>query len=845
MSVGLLEAMTSAIGEADAEIGGLYKTRLTSALQTGTALTAAYAWDGTLVVTTADTSEVVAGDWIRLDSDGQYFEIDSLIVNTSVTLLNPNSLVVPGTVPAPLSTQSSKAVTSLPVETTLDWDDSGIVALDGIVYHYVNKTATTFDDITHIAGGLSRPGVFKAHRVEASVVDLNRSRSAVDLARRATLVDYAEEEYLDAIGRNHGVLRTRFLSGDDDTFREVVKALSYNPRGTIYGIELLLDALVGADNYELSENLISYPNTVFIELKGDLLQNDIADGRTFLRGSELRPSDSSSQVTVLETPIHVTGMRLAPGNRLTNCRIAYPSADYGQPYPGASWVPVWGISGTGVSEGAQITKIGTVSSLGAVLTWDGTTTVLASSTTGIVLGSWIRLDSDGQWFEVESIIAGVSVEILNPSERTIPTGSTNSSESVGADGSVEFTTVPPTDTSLYATLPRVTSAAIEELHLLVTVPSSGITDVVLTTGLSIDDGTKFCFVTIQAVAGGFRVGIPPGGMGFAPNPYVELSRDDWADIVLRKVDTTWVELYVNNVLIDRVAYSTMAVSISTAMTFGHYSALAPTSNKLRVKQCGYKYKDLTNLWGLYSSGATLVNPDIVQITSAFVSGDVGKQLRTFESASFPINNGSWEIYQYDSANQVRVRGFLHIGKADVTAIDRIEVDPNSQLFVYPDDIGKKITLSGSSVGNDGSHTITALIEPGTLTNFDDYDTEATNNDIADKTYIAEVSSTLALESSIDWRLDPYFSAASEKARIEDAGTVAGKVLTTRFPFLPHPTVVEVDYSAVLSGQLLFDESVENGTDIYHPFYLTDLIGFLRAYLDEVTAAGVIPEYIQE
>jgi uncharacterized phage protein gp47/JayE len=60
-------------------------------------------------------------------------------------------------------------------------------------------------------------------------------------------------------------------------------------------------------------------------------------------------------------------------------------------------------------------------------TWDGTTTVLATNTTQVTVGDWIRLDSDGQFFEIDSIVAGTSVVILNTHSYTIPSGATGSS----------------------------------------------------------------------------------------------------------------------------------------------------------------------------------------------------------------------------------------------------------------------------------------------------------------------------------------------------------------------------------------------------------------------------------
>lgn len=64
-----------------------------------------------------------------------------------------------------------------------------------------------------------------------------------------------------------------------------------------------------------------------------------------------------------------------------------------------------------------------------VLTWDGTTTVEAvTDTSEAIVGDWIRLDADGQWFEITAITPGDNFTILNPGADTIPTGATQSSK---------------------------------------------------------------------------------------------------------------------------------------------------------------------------------------------------------------------------------------------------------------------------------------------------------------------------------------------------------------------------------------------------------------------------------
>lgn len=66
-------------------------------------ISATYSWDSSNIVQTSDTSEVLIGDWIRLDSDGQFFRISEIELNVSVTIENPKFKNVPSG-----STQSSK-----------------------------------------------------------------------------------------------------------------------------------------------------------------------------------------------------------------------------------------------------------------------------------------------------------------------------------------------------------------------------------------------------------------------------------------------------------------------------------------------------------------------------------------------------------------------------------------------------------------------------------------------------------------------------------------------------------------------------------------------------------------
>lgn len=76
----------------------------------------------------------------------------------------------------------------------------------------------------------------------------------------------------------------------------------------------------------------------------------------------------------------------------------------------------------------RLTQAGT-SLTAATYTWNGTTTIAVSADPSgeLAAGEFIRLDSDGQLFEVATV-APTSVTILNPDSKTIPSGATGSSK---------------------------------------------------------------------------------------------------------------------------------------------------------------------------------------------------------------------------------------------------------------------------------------------------------------------------------------------------------------------------------------------------------------------------------
>lgn len=101
--------------------------------------------------------------------------------------------------------------------------------------------------------------------------------------------------------------------------------------------------------------------------------------------------------------------------------------------------------GTGTAESTTVVA---ATVLAATYTWGGTTTITSGDTSEVAVGDFIRLDSDGQWFEISAITPNVDVTILNPGSLTIPSGATASSIDTGADRMTQGLAGPPVDTAV-------------------------------------------------------------------------------------------------------------------------------------------------------------------------------------------------------------------------------------------------------------------------------------------------------------------------------------------------------------------------------------------------------------
>jgi hypothetical protein len=428
-----------------------------------------------------------------------------------------------------------------------------------------------------------------------------------------------------------------------------------------------------------------------------------------------------------------------------------------------------------------------------------------------------------------------------------------------AGEAVEFTHTSGTSTPSYYRSMRVNSNSYITFQMCVNFRSAGtwstnLTDMDQWAVRLSDNGRYMYWGTREYDATHVEVGLTANLTSFLGVTAI-LAKDVYHDIELRKYGQSHVEFYVNGQLIDTQLRSLFPVGINRTTIWGVLVA-AVTGQVARVKHIGFYIEEFTEYWARSFGASTApAFPQRVTITIfGFIAGDVGKQV-TLSGANVTNayggnSDGVYEIAAFIAGNQVDVQGKLNDASANliIGTDNRIVVPQSGKQFVYPDDLGKSIVIVDSDQGNNGAYVIQYLHDLDTDTDLGLWDTPLpTETNIA----IVIPPGSPVTEAGLSWRLNPNFVLDSGMScLLSQAGTIAGSTITLR-QFLPYsPVVVDVYYSAVLSALIMLDFSVKNEIvqDLptvlwaYYPFYITDPFGFLKAYLDDLTAAGVIPEY---
>lgn len=707
------------------------------------------------------------------------------IIEATLEAISESDNEIGGFVMTRLSSAQSEGDTTLTVESTLDWPDSGKLGLGGLVYYYTGKTATTFTGISHIAAGVSTPGLAIDHRVDSSVIDVNLQRSALELVRRALFVDTAEDEYLKVVGRNLGVNYIPIF-GDDDQFREIIKFMAYCPKGATQGLEAALTGLVGAGNFEIYEDLIMYPNTVFIKIDSSVITGSVSAGKAYLTGHAWDDlSGSQDTLTLGATPITVQGVTLKDLGEVFDFRNDKPSA-----LTYAYW--------EGETPASAFTYTGSESEATSVTQVAGLYTKFKSNSGGTVY--YRMLDTQGARITPDSYVEyNVSMQI--------PTGSI------------------------------LSAGDLLQAHL-------SIEDGDYRVNAGLENDMSF---GLFATEGGGHLGST-----------VTLVVDQFYDITIKKFDDDYVELWVDGQLIETQAYSAFTDTTTNHRVEFGIAGTPATNMEVWFKQLGLDIINIVDYWSAREDGTGTVataNPTRLVLSGAthvFVSGDVGDGFRISGSGvtnpSGGNNNGDWVIDSFVSGTTVELLGRQHTdAEVSITNPLRVEV-PSDRKFKYPDDLGKELVISGSALGNNGTYVIDKLLQEGTFTDFSTFATP-----IEEYTTICEVSAaTFTTETGLDWKLKPVFITETGLDWVQaDASSFVTTTLTLRQALWVNGLVMEISLSDVLTGQLLKDIDVGNlvidlGPPVlyeYYPMYLADPVGAIAAYIDTITAAGVIPEVL--
>lgn len=640
-------------------------------------------------------------------------------------------------------------------------------------------------DIGHLSGRVPhRPKVRASIPVLSDVVDASQSYSAIDKLRRALLTAYAEGDELDRIGRRYGVQRLPALG--DEIYRCLLQTLPYLPKGTVYGLELLLECLYPGGGWEIYEDLESFPNQVFILLDSVIGTTNISEGKTWMvpTGADVTPSVDpvlggtpqgqrkrerktitgvSAMAALAHTPTKVVDLLVEPYLQTLEMGVL-PSAA----------APAWTfVSVAGGAEGPSFAIVATGPGQTAL---EHTPDAAPPSSTG---GRYSRALDRQDWVVGSRVAFGCW---WKPVTLTL---------TPGHPWSVE-----------------VDDSVVGRKYGAFWSPTGW-----LLGGTLADPG---------AVSGTWSGGPLVAGRWYR----IEVVRET------RPNGRHEVVLYRDGKEEARANVAGFVVSGGSTISFG-YSGSAGQDWTVYWDRVRVQVSSTRNHFNLRrADGAFAGTAQMTSAAALFVAGDTGRKIRIRTGDTRA--RGVWGV-TYVSGTTLALAGVVQADVATVgTELGLHYVDTLDPSFVAGD-VGKQITLSGSVLGNNGTRTILAYVNPKRV----------------------RVSGAVFVnEQGIDWRFHPYDGVTSGNFPVQsgvewelvDAGTVAGTTVTPRDPFPIASGNVDAQYTTIPSAQILRNEFVANEgaaagpPDEYYPFYVFDVDRATRALVDSVTIAGVLPAY---
>ncbi|MHC4686100.1 MAG: hypothetical protein ACYTEW_17545 [Planctomycetota bacterium] len=489
----------------------------------------------------------------------------------------------------------------------------------------------------------------EGHRENTEVLDGSQSFSDIDKLRRSFLVEYATEEELDRIGRNLAVIRPRYL--EDEIFRELIKVISYLPKATIYGIELVLEALFPGEAWEIYEDLVNFPATVFILLP--LMAGDSTEfeGKAFLSpaGTDVTPpvdlpygqgqrekqtSSSSTTVDITHTPITIVDVLIEPIIQELEMGVL-PSADS----------PAWTYDNQGAAEG-------TIFSVAA--------SILTHSQPTVAGGGYYRTVAEA------SARPGSTVELScwwNLDSLSVSGGH-------------------PYHLGIYD------SAINKQYFLFWTAVGTG------ECFLGSDDETQ----KVSPVA-----------------PSVDLSDGKWHHFRIKRTSYDGFDTVQASVdgqdLFGIVNLSTFDATALNRCHFGYFNNALAQSWIVEWDRVQIDIKNSRNYWNLSREDGLFNGADDVLRSAAalFIAGDSTKNVRIWDEgsagSSAQRNVGLWAVKTVNAAGELELEGIRSDNIVTVSTVGSDNfVELLDPLFV-PKDVTKELELFDSILGNNGTRTV--------------------------------------------------------------------------------------------------------------------------------------------
>jgi hypothetical protein len=681
-----------------------------------------------------------------------------------------------------LSAQLAKGAVNASVVSTFKWPESGKVTLDGIIYDYASKTITTFNGLTWTEeDGTVNVGAKQQHEPDALVLDLSKKYNALDVTTNEFFLDTAVGEGLAILARNKGVFKPSTLL-DDEVFRKIVQNIAFVPKGRLVTIRRMLRALFGEGNFEVWEEYPDVKNTVFIKITGGFALASDSSGKGYLTARERVPLDSGTlRATLTQIPLVVGSVTLADEGLVTEFPFIKPSEVLETRYLGDAGLQAWEFIGGGENEAAW--------AIPAVLS--GNVECCALRKTNVANTPQYR-HSARILPATASIEMGMTLSFFAGS--TVKNGF-----ALGFSNQVNrFTVGVYNDSGNYAValINRTTGAVIGDEH---------------DTGIAI-------------------------GLNNAID--VRIAREHGA-----------INVYVNGLLVlTHTNDASFPADSENEFFFGQFDTSSTTTNARVIRAWFHAHTDTQDFWNTRAVAAVTASADSLIVAGPISTADIGKYARVFDAASpaEPQNSGQHSITNMvttGNPDEFTVTLGDSPGNTLASVLAAVPgvifIGDNARRFRFPDDVGRKIRLVGA---NAGTYTISAVAdEEGELEHPGD----------GASVLVSDGPVAWVTESNIEWYYVPNFTfSESVEVDVVATGSVADTEITLRqFPSVVPGTVVgwklmlDVSYSFVRSGQMVQSTAIRNDpVGSRAPLYLpAPLLGPLDDFLDELTAAGVIPE----